>query len=335
LISTGALLLLTGCGSISKPSSPNGFGRAASGQVDSVLSVKLNPPGVVGGTPASITVVIAQPAPAGITVILDSSDPTVVPSPSNLEIAMGQTSATLLAATSVVTASTAVTITATYNGSTAGADLSVVPNPGAQFSVALQPATVTVQQGHSGFSKAVTKVAAGYNHSLQLKTSGQPTGVSTSLKPSLIPAPGAGSSQLRVSVQGSVATGSYPIAVTASDGTNSSSAILTLNVTSSSTNPNATFKGCWYKQSGHSYQAVDISVGNPGTYPFNAILYQGSTCDPNSIADQIGFGNLVTFGGFGYTFWFTDFADQTSMSALWSVGIDSSQCVNYSVAPSC
>jgi len=106
-------------------------------------------------------------------------------------------------------------------------------------------------------------------------------------------------------------------------------------VISGSSNPNATFKGCWYKQGGHRYQAVDVSVGNPGTYPFNAILYHGATCNPNDFADQFGFGQLLNFGGFGETFWFTDFEDQTGMSALWYVGNENSQCVNYAVAPAC
>jgi hypothetical protein len=339
IISTGLLLILmSGCGASPKPSSSNGFGRAPSGQGNGIVRVTLDPPNVSGGAAASITVTSAQPAPAGgLAVILSNSDSSVVATPANLVIAAGHTTATMAASTSVVDAATSVTISASSNGSTAEANLSVVPNApaSASFSVAVQPATVTVQQGHSGSSNVVTKVAGAYNHALQLKASGQPSGVSASLKPPMILAPGAGSSQLGLTVQSSAEVGSYPISVTAGDGKNFRTAKLTLNVTGGSSNPNATFKGCWYTKSGHSYQGVDISVGNPGTYPFNALLYNGTTCDPNSIADQIGFGNPLTFGGFGYTFWFTDFADQTDMSALWTVGDDSSQCVNYAVAPSC
>ena len=337
-IASVLLILLAGCGTSSPPSTSGGFGGTTSGQADSIVSVTLNPSSVVGGSPASVTVTIAQPAPAaGLTLALSNSDPTVVTTPANLVIGMGQTSAMMAAATSAVDATTSVTISASYNGSTAGANLSVVPDTTttASFSVAVQPATVSVQQGHSGISKVVTKVAGGYNHSLQLKASGEPAGVSASFNPSVIPAPGAGSSQLTVSVPSSVETGSYPISVTATDGKNSQIAKLTLTVTAGSSNPNATFKGCWYKQSGHQYQGVDISVGTPGTYPFNAVLYHGSTCDPTKFADQFGFGQQLTLGDFTYTFWFTDFADQTDMSALWYLGDESSQCVNYAVAPTC
>ncbi|MGA8607857.1 MAG: hypothetical protein WB616_13295 [Candidatus Sulfotelmatobacter sp.] len=52
-------------------------------------------------------------------------------------------------------------------------------------------------------------------------------------------------------------------------------------------------------------------------YPFNAILYYGATCDPNSFADRFGFWTAIKFGGFRIPFWFPDLKDQTGMSALW------------------
>ncbi|MGD0990455.1 MAG: hypothetical protein ABR874_21820 [Candidatus Sulfotelmatobacter sp.] len=101
------------------------------------------------------------------------------------------------------------------------------------------------------------------------------------------------------------------------------------------TNPDATFKGCWFKQGKNHYQAVDISVKNAGSYPFNAYLYYGTTCNPNDTADQIGYGEDLDFGGFDYTFWFDRFANKKDMSALWYVGSDKSVCVNYETAPNC
>jgi hypothetical protein len=100
-------------------------------------------------------------------------------------------------------------------------------------------------------------------------------------------------------------------------------------------NPEAKFKGCWLKQGKKYYQAVDLSVGVPGSYAFNAILYHGATCNPNDVADQIGFGEPITFGDFGYTFWFDAFANQKNMSAIWYLGGQNSKCVNYEIAPMC
>ncbi len=100
-------------------------------------------------------------------------------------------------------------------------------------------------------------------------------------------------------------------------------------------NPDASFKGCWYKQGKNRYQAVDVSVAHPGKYAFNALLYYGTTCNPNDYADQFGYGQLLDFGGFGYTFWFTAFANKSDMSALWYVGEDESKCMSYADAPEC
>src|SRR5579872_6769011 len=335
LIIAGAVTALSGCGSSTTPSTTGGFGAAPSGQ-SGVASVALNPSSVVGGESTQITITMAKAAvAAGDTVVVTSSDPTVVAT-QPVTIVAGQASATATVPTSSVTQTRSVTLSATYNGSTAGASLSVLPPASSSsFTVSASPATITVQQGNSGNLTATTQSSSGFNQSLQLAVSGEPGGVSVSLSPTTIPAPGSGTSQITLTVATSVQTGSYPLLVTASDGQTSESATLTLNVTSGASNPNATFKGCWYNQGGHHYQGVDVSVGNPGTYPFNAILYHGATCDPNSFADQFGFGQLIDFGGLGYTMWFTDFKDQTAMSALWYVGDQNSQCVNYAVAPNC
>jgi hypothetical protein len=100
-------------------------------------------------------------------------------------------------------------------------------------------------------------------------------------------------------------------------------------------NPSATFKGCWYKTRKARYQGVEISVGAAGTYPFNAVLYNGTTCNASDVADQFGFGNPLTFGKETYVFWFTDFMNKTNMSALWYLGNQKSKCVAYTVAPTC
>jgi hypothetical protein len=130
-------------------------------------------------------------------------------------------------------------------------------------------------------------------------------------------------------VSGAVALGTDSLRAPANDGTASQNASLT------SPDPQAQFRGCWYRQNGHRYQGVYIKVANPGTYPFDADLFRGATCDPAKKADEFGFGTRLHFGGFGYIFWFTDFADQIHMSAFWHVGKDKSKCVSYAIAPDC
>jgi hypothetical protein len=345
IVPVAVALFLSACGSQSSaPNNRNSYGVIAHTQSESALpvqssgslsSLQLSEPSAVGGDSTEVTLSMAQPAPAGgAEILLSSSDP-AVSLPSKVEIKAGQTSATFTVSTNAVSAAVAVTIQAHYQNSAAGVNLALLPPATAPFSVSVLPAAVTVQQGKSGSAKATTKVNAGFDHSLELKVSGEPVGATLSMNPQTIPAPGSGTSALSISVGTNTQSGSYPLTVTASEGAYAASAKTTLNVISGTTNPDAKFKGCWYRQGGRRYQGVDVSVGKPGVYPFNAVLYRGATCNPNDFADQFGFGQLIQFGGFGYTFWFTDFSDQTDMSALWYVGDENSKCVSYATAPNC
>jgi hypothetical protein len=347
LVAVASLALLSACLAQAQNASPssNGFGTRRSGQTGSaaeqgssagLTALKFSESSVVGGDSTTITLTLADPAPAeGGKVSLSSSDPTLVSTPASVRVEGGETSLSFPVFTSAVTGAESITVRAQYGAATVSADLSLLPATAAPFTVSVRPATVTVEQGKSGSATVTSKVHAGFDHSLQIKASGEPAAVKLTLNPKVIPAPGSGTSQLDLSVGSSVPAGSYPLTITASEGSDSVSAKTTLKVISSSGNPEATFKGCWYKQGGHSYQGVDLSLGHPGTYSFNAILYYGTTCDANDVADQIGFGESIDFGAVAWTFWFTAFADQTDMSALWYVEADRSQCVNYQNAPDC
>jgi hypothetical protein len=105
-------------------------------------------------------------------------------------------------------------------------------------------------------------------------------------------------------------------------------------IANASGNPNATFKGCWYKSKNNRYQAVEIKAGNPGTYPFNALLYHGTTC--TTYADQFGYGDPLGLGNGTYIFWFDAFKNDTNMSALWYLGDQTSKCMVYTATtPTC
>ncbi len=338
------LLILIGCGAGSRPISSGNFSGIVATQQDHAAGTPANHVGVAkvtlgssrltGGESTGITVNLTQPAPDGGAVVqLTSSDASVVATPAVVNIPAGRTSATAPASTSSVDAAATVAISALYGDSVAGTSLAVAPQLTPVFKVAVVPSTLTINPGQSGSATVTTTVKNGYDHSLQLSVLKIPAGVSVSLTPSVIPAPGAGTSNAKISVSNSAVPGTYSLRVRASDGTTSRTATLTLTVASSG--PGATFQGCWYHQSGHRYQGVRISVANPGTYPFDADLYWGATCDPNNQADEFGYGTLLNFGEFDYIFWFADFGDQSGTSALWHVGSDTSQCVNYAVAPDC
>jgi len=94
----------------------------------SLSSVSVNPGAVQGGQPATGTVSLTGPAPAGgVTVTLSSSNTAVATVPASVTVAAGATGATFTIATSSVTASTSVTITASSAGVTRTAALTVNP----------------------------------------------------------------------------------------------------------------------------------------------------------------------------------------------------------------
>ena len=307
-------------------------------QPPSISSIQLlSPSAVVGGNASRLKVTLTQAAPVGgIQVTLTSANPALVASPASVTIAKGHTAASVELATMGVTTSTSVALTASYNSATAGATLTVNPSKAAPFTVKLQPAAVSVDQGSSGSDQVVTKAGASFDNSLTLNASNPPAGVTVDFTPSVISAPGSGTSQVNVNVDSSVAAGTYSIKITASDGSVTRTATLKLTVgNGSSPGPVGPLKGCTLKMNGHKYQAVEFGVNEAATVDFNGTLYFGATCNPNQWADQFGFGDPLTLGGFGYTFWFTDFADQLNTSAIWTVGNQTSQCVDYSVAPDC
>jgi hypothetical protein len=210
--------------------------------------------------------------------------------------------------------------------------MSLAPSSAPPFTVAIRPAAITIAPGKSATATVTTSVTSGFDDPIDLTVS-VPNGVHFHFATKLIPAPGDGTSAVTITVPSTGLSGTHQIHVTASDGTTSSEATLKLTVPGA--NPEATFQGCRVEQGGDSFQGAIITVANPGTYAFNAILYYGTDCNPNNWADQIGFGTPVTLGNFDYTFWFTKFANKNDMSTLWQVGSDQSQCVNYEVAPVC
>jgi hypothetical protein len=344
LITTVALLLE--CSGYAQQKTSNGSfaGRPAAQAADALTSppaaiagVQLFPAGVVGGNASRLKVTLTQPAPLdGIQLTLANADPTTVTVPASMFIAKGHRSASVGLTTVAVTSPTSVALTAAYNGGTAGATLTINPSKAAPFSVKLQPVALSVDQGTSSSDLVVTKALASFDDALTLNAPNLPAGVTVNFSPSLIAAPGSGSSQINVSVDRTVAAGNYSIKIAASDGNLTRTATLKLTVgDGTSSGPVGPLKGCTLKMGGHKYQAVEFNMNESATVDFNAILYFGPTCDPNRWADQFGFGNPLSLGGSGWTFWFSDFGDQLNTSALWMVGNQTSQCVDYSTAPDC
>jgi hypothetical protein len=302
-----------------------------------IAGVQLFPAAVIGGNSSRLRVTLTQAAPVGgIQVLLTNANPALVTAPASVTVAKGHTEASVELSTVAVTAASSVAMTASYNNGRAGATLTVNPSQAAPFTVKLQPVALSVEQGSSGSNQVVVKAESGFDNSVTLDATNPPAGVTVSFAPSLIAAPGSGSSQINVNVDSTVASGKYSIKITASDGSVTRTATLRLTVgDGSSSGAVGPLTGCTLKMNGHKYQGVKFNMNEAATVDFNAILYYGATCNPNQWADQFGFGDPLALGEFSYTFWFSDFADQLNTSAIWQVGNQTSQCIDYTVVPDC
>ena len=89
-----------------------------------------------------------------------------------------------------------------------------------------------MQQGFAGNSTVTTAILGDFNSSIDLSASGLPTGTTVSFNPPTIPAPGAGTSAMTITVGSNTPLGTYPITVTGNGGGNQHSATLNLTVTS-------------------------------------------------------------------------------------------------------
>jgi hypothetical protein len=103
------------------------------------------------------------------------------------------------------------------------------------FTISASPSSVSVVQGNSGSSTISTAALNGFNSAISLSASGAPAGVTLSLSPTSIAAPGTGSSTLTMAVASTTAVGTYTITVTGTGGAITHSTTVSLTVTT--TNP--------------------------------------------------------------------------------------------------
>ena len=106
--------------------------------------------------------------------------------------------------------------------------LTVVVPP--NFTISASPSSVTIQQGTQGGSTITTTISGGFNSSIALSASGQPSGTTVSFNPNPIPAPGNGNSTMTITVGSNTPTGTYPITVTGNGGGIQQNTTVTLTV---------------------------------------------------------------------------------------------------------
>jgi subtilase family serine protease len=103
------------------------------------------------------------------------------------------------------------------------------------FTLTASPTSVSVAQGKSGVSTITTGVSGGFSSAVTLAASGAPAGVTASLSPTSIAAPGSGTSTLTLAVAATTAAGTYSITVTGTGGGITHTATVSLTVTTATT----------------------------------------------------------------------------------------------------
>jgi len=121
------------------------LGWNPAGGAVSLGSLAVNPTSVVGGQSSTGTVTLSGPAPSGgVAVTLSSTQPAVASVPPSVTVGAGTTSLSFLISTTAVAASTPVGITASSNGTSKTATLTVTPPPLPTLSsLTLNPSKVT------------------------------------------------------------------------------------------------------------------------------------------------------------------------------------------------
>jgi hypothetical protein len=108
-------------------------------------------------------------------------------------------------------------------------------------------------------------------------------------------------------------------------------------VISTSSGITVTWNACIYTSQGQQYQAMRISSSQQVTGVIQSEMFWNSNCNPVQWTDQLNdLGTSITLGSaFSDIFYFTHRPDNPYVSAVWTIGNQSSGCVNYNTAPAC
>ena len=178
----------------------------------------------------------------------------------------GTSTMTISVGNSTPTGTYPITVTGNGGGIQHSVTVTLTVIAAADFTISASPTSLTIQQGNQGNSTITTTISGGFNNPISLSYSGAPTGTLVNFTPNPIPAPGAGSSVMSITVGSSTPTGTYPITVTGSSGDNQHSVVVTLNVTQ---------QGQGSFTIAASPSSLSIVVGNQGTSTITTAVNNG------------------------------------------------------------
>jgi trimeric autotransporter adhesin len=201
--------------------------------------LSISPTTITSGGSAMLTITLSAAPTEVAAVTLTSSNNTVLPVLSPYGITPGQASASFTIQAGAVTSPTSVTVTASYDGSSQHATVTINPaNAAPGFTLSASPATLSITQGGRGTSTITLTDLGGFSGNASLSMSGLPSGVTGSFANGSA----AGTQVLTLTASTSAAVTSTPvtITITGTSGTlNASTTIaLTINAEPSFTSGN-------------------------------------------------------------------------------------------------
>ncbi len=185
-----------------------------------------------GTSTISTAVTSGSAGTVNLTASVSPSGPTASLNPTSVT-AGGSSTLTVSVGSSVATGNYTVTVTGTEGSATHSTTVAVTVTAPVtnDFSISASPTSLSIAQGNSGTSTISTAVTSGSAGTVNLTASVSPSGPTASLSPTSVTA--GGSSTLTVNVGSSVATGSYTVTVTGTEGSATHSTSVAVTVTSS------------------------------------------------------------------------------------------------------
>jgi hypothetical protein len=235
---------------------------------------------LIGAFNSTITL-SASGAPNGATITFN---PPTIPAPG-----AGTSVLTFSVAANTTLGTYPITVTAGGGGvtQTATVMLTVTLPTSADFSLNV-PDSIAVAGGNQGSTTITTTLTGSFNSAINLSASGLPTGTTVSFNPASIPAPGAGSSTMTVTVS-STPLGSYPLQINGNAGQTSHSATIILTISTSGMVNLPPGTG-WY-QLGPSTGFCNVS---PGSTYFNPSV---GAVDAEDFLSLCQGGSMIAYGG--------------------------------------
>jgi hypothetical protein len=263
------------------------------------------------GSSGTSTINTTQVGPAGtvsLTAGVSPSGPTAGLSPTSVA-AGGSSTLTVNVGNSVAPGTYTVTVTGTEGFHTHAATVTVTVTAAPDFTISANPTTLSIQQGSSGTS-TINTTQVGPAGTVSLTAGVSPSGPTAGLSPTSVAA--GGSSTLTVNVGSSVATGTYTVTVTGTEGFHTHATTVTVTVTAPpdftiSANPNA----LTIQQGNSGTSTINTTqVGSPGTVSLAAAVSPAgptASLSPTSIAAggsstlTVSVGNSVATGTYTVT----------------------------------